>query len=235
MSTLRIHHFQHVPFEGLASIEDWARAHGHTLSATFFFAAEPVLPALAEIDWLIVMGGPMGVYDEDKYPWLGREKAFIREAIDAGKTVLGICLGAQLIASALGSAVYPGPQREIGWWPIDKTAAGRSHPLFVDLPDEFTVLHWHGDTFDLPAGAELIASSAACANQAFVVGERVVGLQFHFEATAASVRQMIAGDPDDLKAAGQYIQSEQTLLANLHHVADNNRIMAALLTRLAAG
>jgi len=233
MAILRIHYFQHVPFEGLASIEDWARQHGHALSSTAWFEHDPVLPALDEIDWLIVMGGPMGTYEEQRLPWLRREKLFIREAIDAGKTVLGICLGAQLIASALGSAVYPGPEKEIGWWPIKKTEAGRGHPLFADMPDEFTVFHWHGDTFDLPEGAQCLAGSAACAHQAFAVGDRVLGLQFHFEVTPVAVRQMIKGDPDDLLRDAPYIQSEAKILANIHHADDNNRVLAGLLHRLA--
>lgn len=233
MATLRIHYFQHVPFEGLACIEDWARQHGHALSATLFYEPDAALPALEDIDWLIVMGGPMGAYEENEYPWLRREKTFIRQAVDAGKTVLGICLGAQLIAAALGGAVYPGPQQEIGWWPISKTAHGRRHPLFADMPDEFIVFHWHGDTFDLPPGAVRLAGSAACANQAFAIGERVLGLQFHFEVTSAAVRQMVKGDPDALLADSSYVQSETKILANIHHADDNNRIMAALLHRLA--
>lgn len=234
MAPLRIHYFQHVPFEGLACIEDWARQQGHALSATFFFAPEPVAPPLPDIDWLIVMGGPMSSYDEEQHPWLRLEKSYIRQAIDAGKTVLGICLGAQLIASALGSAVYPGPQQEIGWWPIRKTEAGRAHPLFAAMPDEFIVLHWHGDTFDLPEGALRLADSEACRNQAFALGERVLGLQFHVEATAAAVRQMVKGDPDGLLADGAYVQSEAKIFANIHRADDNNRVMTALLQRLAS-
>ena len=234
MAPLRIHYFQHVPFEGLACIEDWVHQHGHTLSATLWFEAGPLLPALDQIDWLIVMGGPMGVYEEQRFPWLRREQAFIRQAIDAGKTVLGICLGAQLIASALGSAVYPAAQREIGWWPIRKTEAGRVFPLFADLPEELTVFHWHGDTFDLPAGAVHLADSAACVQQAFAFGERVLALQFHFEVTPASVRQIVRAVPDDLAGDSAFIQSEAKIFANIHHADDNNRIMAALLQRLAA-
>lgn len=235
MAALRIHSFQHLAFEGLASIEDWAHAHGHTVTTTHFHRPEPRLPALADFDWLVIMGGTMGTYEEDQFPWLRPEKTFIREAIAAGKTVLGICLGAQLIANALGSAVYPAAQKEIGWWPLRKTAAGRTHPLLATLPDEFIALHWHGDTFDLPAGAELLASSVACVNQAFAVGPRVVGLQFHFEVTRAAVRQMLVGDNLDLKAQTAYVQSEQTIVDNIAHADANNRAMAALLDSLAAG
>ncbi|MBV9468373.1 MAG: type 1 glutamine amidotransferase, partial [Abitibacteriaceae bacterium] len=143
---MRIHSFQHVPFEGLASIEAWATSRGHTLSASKFYNSEP-LPQIEEIDWLIVMGGPMNIYEENKYPWLVPEKHFIKQAIDRQKPVLGICLGAQLIADVLGAKVTRNPSVEIGWFPIQLTAAALNSPLFSFLPSQFPVLHWHGDTF----------------------------------------------------------------------------------------
>ncbi len=133
----------------------------------------------------------MNVYEEAEYPWLAAEKAFIAAAIGAGKPVLGICLGAQLIAAVLGGTVSKGPQPEIGWYPVELTPAGRELPLFAGFPDRFTALHWHGDTFSIPPGATHVASSAACANQAFAYdGGRVVGLQFHLEETRESLAQL---------------------------------------------
>jgi GMP synthase-like glutamine amidotransferase len=229
--SLRIHYLQHVPFEGLGSIEAWVNERGHQLARTRLFAGDP-LPAPDAFDWLIVMGGPMGTYDEALYPWLVEEKRCIRAAIDAGRSVLGICLGSQLIANALGAQVYPGPEKEIGWLPIRKTDAGRGHPLLVAMPDEFTVFHWHGDTFDLPEGAELLASSDGCRHQAFISNDRVVGLQFHFEATPAGVEAMLAEGADELDTTSRYVHSADTIRAGIHHVEDNNRVLRSLLAHL---
>lgn len=232
--SLRIHYFQHLPYEGLASIGDWARRRGHRVSASNFYADDPLLPALEDFDWLVVMGGTMGAYEEEQFPWLRGEKALIRAAVDAGKTVLGICLGSQLIASALGARVYPAGHREIGWWPVRKLAGAAGHPLFGLLPEEFTAFHWHGDTFELPAGAVLLAASAGCRHQAFSLGERVLGLQFHFEVTPAAVRQMLEGSDEELAQAQGYVQSGADILAHLKHAEDNTRMMSALLDQLEA-
>lgn len=227
---LRIHYFQHVPFEGLGSIEDWARARGHTLTATRLFTDDP-LPALDSFDWLIVMGGPMGVYEGARYPWLYGEVALIKAAIARRKRVLGICLGAQLIAAALEAPVYPGPHREIGWLPIEKTSAGG---LLAALPEGATVFHWHGDTFDLPAGAQRLARSAGCANQAFSYGDRVLALQFHCEVTTEAMEQMLAEGADELAEGQPYVQSAVTIRAGGSHVKANNAAMAAVLEAIEA-
>ena len=227
---LRIHYFQHVPFEGLGSIEPWARAHGHTLSATRLFTDDP-LPTLDSFDWLIVMGGPMGVYEGARYPWLYGEVATIKAAIARGKRVLGVCLGAQLIATALAAAVYPAAEREIGWWPIEKTAADG---LLAALPEGATVFHWHGDTFDLPAGAEHLARSAGCANQAFSYGRRVLALQFHCEVTIDGMEQMLVEGGGELIEGRPFIQSAATIRAGGSQVPTNNAAMAALLDAIEA-
>ncbi len=226
--SLRIHYIQHVRFEGLGSIEPWALSRGHQLSVTRTFARDP-FPTPDQYDWLIVMGGPMGAYDEDKHVWMTAEKAAIRAAIDSGKRVLGICLGSQMIADVLGARVYPGPEKEIGWLPIDKSEAGRVHPLLAGMPDPFTVFHWHGDTFDLPAGATLLASSAGTKHQAFVYGDRVVGLQFHLENLAETVGGMVEHGADELDTSHRYVQSADTIRAGLSHCADNVRVLEALL------
>jgi len=131
MNKLRIHYFQHVEHEGLGSIEEWIRSSGHSSRATKFFEKTD-LPELTDFDWLIVMGGSMSVNDEGEYPWLSDEKKFIKKAIDAGKTVLGICLGSQLVSSALGAQVYKNQEKEIGWYDIETSCFARSSKLFFD-------------------------------------------------------------------------------------------------------
>lgn len=229
---VKLHFFQHVPFEDLASIGDWAKTHGHPVTRTAFFLDEPV-PALDSFDWLIVMGGPMSTSDEAAYPWLVREKQAIRQAITHGKRVLGICLGAQLIAEMLGGQVYPNPQKEIGWFPIELTGVGKRSSLFGFLPPRLDVFHWHGDTFDLPPGAVHIARSDACANQAFVYGARVVGLQFHMEVTPASAAALIQNCAGELVAA-PHIQGAEEMLAHSDDFSRLNGYMNELLNRLHA-
>jgi len=227
---MKIHWFQHVPFEGLGTIEIWANRHGHPLSVTRFHRQDP-LPQMDTIDWLIVMGGPMNIYEEDRYPWLSEEKKFLKEAIDAGKVVFGICLGAQLIADALGSKVYAGRHKEIGWFPVHKKgAAGQSH-VFKDFPQEMDVFHWHGDTFDLPPGCIRIAESAACQNQAFIYEERVIGLQFHLEMTRKGVEEIVATCKGELLEA-PYIQKTDEILSNSERFPEANRMMDSILDRL---
>ncbi len=226
---MRIHYLQHVPFEGLGSIEPWLTKHGYTLTVTRFFE-DRKLPALEEIDGLIIMGGPMGVNDEGKFPWLAQEKAFIRSAIKAGKPVLGICLGAQLIAAALGARVYKNSLKEIGWFPV-KGIRQNKEGLF-SFPENFTAFHWHGDTFDLPVGANLLATNTTCRNQAFQVGQRVMGLQFHLETTPQSLRLLIDNARQELQPA-KFIQSEEQMLpATPQMFAEINRLMGQVLDYL---
>lgn len=224
---MQIHYFQHVPFEGLGCIADWISRKGHEVSVTRWYANDTP-PAHDKIDWLIVMGGPMGVYDQAQHPWLDIEKAYIREAIQQGKRVLGICLGSQLIAAALEARVYPNKEKEIGWFPVHFEKAT---PLVDFLPVTETVFHWHGDTFDLPKNAVLFASTPACRNQGFVYGERTVGLQFHFEATQTSVADMIEHGKDELNEAA-FIQREEEITAGNGHIAINNQLMYTLLDRM---
>lgn len=229
---LRIHWLQHVAFEGLGSIEPWAAAKGHELSVTRLYVADP-LPVVSDFDWLIVMGGPMGVGDEAAFPWLANEKRLLREALAAGKTVLGICLGAQLLAGALGAAVRRNVHREIGWFSIRLARGQEAHPLVSGWPKEVEVFHWHGDTFEMPAGATLLAGSAACANQAFACGERVLGLQFHLETTPAAARALIENCPADL-APGPFIQDAGALLADDGRLERINALMRRTLEALEA-
>jgi GMP synthase-like glutamine amidotransferase len=226
----RVHWLQHVPFEELGAIGQWLAARGAHVTATRCHAGED-FPALDDFDWLVVMGGPMSVHDRDRYPWLTAEQRLIAQAIAAGKTVLGICLGAQLIAQALGARVFRAPEREIGWFPIAPVAAPAGHP-FADLflrPGD--VFHWHGETFDLPAGAVPLARSTACANQAFAVGSRVLALQFHLEMTPEGARALIDHCPHDL-APGPWVESPVAMLADEHRFRDSHENMARALEAL---
>ncbi len=230
---MRLHYLQHVPFEGLGSIGAWAAAAGHQVSVSRMFADDP-LPATTRFDWLLVMGGPMGVNDTTCHPWLTGEKKFIAAAIAAGKTVLGICLGAQLLAAVLGAAVYPNREKEIGWLPVYRVPDGAGLPLTARLPDGEEVFHWHGDTFDLPAGACHLLRSAACENQAFLYGERVLALQFHLETTPAGAAALVEHCARDL-APGPRVQPAARIMADESRFTRLNRRMNAVLDFLAAG
>jgi GMP synthase-like glutamine amidotransferase len=211
MRQYNIHFFQHVPFEGIAILGDWAQLHGHTVTGTRFFLPYQ-LPAPDDFDMLVIMGGPMSVNDEEVYPWLAEEKAFIRQAIVADKIVIGICLGAQLIASALGARVYPNAMKEIGWWPIGNPPGGVQKESVFHLNDPFSVFHWHGDTFDLPEGAIQLFQSTACVNQGFLYKKNVLGLQFHIEVDPNSVKEMVMHGGRELKAGGEWVQSAEAIL-----------------------
>jgi GMP synthase-like glutamine amidotransferase len=207
---MRIHYFQHVSFEGLAQIEKWAADKGHSITATRFFADERI-PSAEDYDFLIVMGGPMGAGDDRRLAWMKAEKEAIAAAMKKELKVLGVCLGAQLIASVLGARVYPNREREIGWWPVELNPPNvRQHPLNV-LSQRNTVFHWHGDTFDLPKGALHLARSRACENQAFGVGQNVVGLQFHLEIGATHLQSLLHHTTDDLTSGG-FVQDGHKML-----------------------
>lgn len=230
---MKIHWFQHVPFEGLGTIEDWLRARGHTLTCTRFFAGETAPADVKGFDWLIVMGGPMNVYQHRDHPWLRAEKRVIRDAVAANKRVLGVCLGAQLIADALGGKVYQNLEREIGWFPVTSVPEGQVS-LFA-FPPETRVFHWHGDTFSLPPGGVWLARSEACEHQAFVIGARVLGLQFHLEMSAADVERIAEACADELTPA-RFVQSKAEIIAQgTEGAAGTTALLDRLLTLLERG
>ncbi|MDR0663931.1 MAG: hypothetical protein LBF86_00170 [Helicobacteraceae bacterium] len=200
---MRAHILQHIWFEDGGAINEILLERGFEIGVTQFDKGDALAP-IEGIDLLVIMGGFMSANDEDKYDWLKPEKAFIKRAIQNGVKTIGICLGAQLIASSLGAKVYKNAQKEIGWHKI--TAVSGSF-----LPDQALVFHWHGETFDLPNGAKRIASSAACANQAFTIGKHVVALQFHLETTPKSAKLLVENCRDELVEA-PYIQSEREIL-----------------------
>jgi GMP synthase-like glutamine amidotransferase len=227
---MRIHYFQHVPFEGLGSIQRWAESNSHVLTATRLYLNES-LPRIEDFDWLIVMGGPMSANDEGKYSWLAREKRFIEGAIHKDKVILGICLGAQLIADVLASRIYRCTFKEIGWHLVRKTKIAEHAPLLDSLPHEFVAFHWHGETFDLPGGALHAAESEACLNQAFVFGSKVVGLQFHLESTPESVRALLDHCSEDV-VSDRYVQRPEEMLINAEGFSSANRLMNLLLDKI---
>jgi GMP synthase (glutamine-hydrolysing) len=226
---MKIHWLQHVAFEGLGLISQWLEMQECEVSCTRLYRNE-VLPAVQELDMLIVMGGPMGIYDEKEYPWLIEEKAFIRHCIAEKKVVLGVCLGAQLLADALGSTVQPNRCKEIGWFAIERQA-GVPQYLQTLLPREITVLHWHGDTFALPAGAIPLYSSAACRNQAFIFNERLFGLQFHLETGDRELSSLVENCGDEL-GGGEWVQGSELLFAGVVNVEKCRTVLADLLEHL---
>jgi GMP synthase-like glutamine amidotransferase len=226
---MKIHYLQHVPFEDLANIETWAKSHGHDLTRTRLFSDE-ALPEIAHLDWLIIMGAPMNIYENDKYPWLAREKEFIRQAIACDKIVLGICLGAQLMADVLGSIVRRNEYREIGWFPVKLTDEGIASPIFAVLPERFVALHWHGDTFEIPPGAVRTAESRACINQAFVQG-KAIGLQFHLESSHDSIDHLLQNCADEL-TEGPYVQRPEDLSAHPEQFSQIQGLMELFLDKV---
>jgi GMP synthase-like glutamine amidotransferase len=227
MRQLSVHTFMHVPFEGPGCMEQWIKSNNHVTGYTRFYE-DYRLPDVEDIDWLIVMGGPMSVYDEAGYPWLAEEKAFIRKAIDAGKTVIGICLGSQLIAEVLGAKVYPNHLKEIGWFDVELSETASMLPLFTGFEKHFSVFHWHGDTYDIPKGSRQLVSSSVTPNQAFLYGDNVLGLQFHLEVTTGSLQSMVNHGKDELVVSNT-TQSSEAILEEKRYLADNNRKMFRLL------
>ncbi len=227
---MRTHFLQHVPFEGPAAIGHWTVSRRHKISATRLWE-NPVFPKEWEYDALVVMGGPMNADEEKKYPWLREEKKFIDGAVRTGKKVLGVCLGAQLIARVLGSRVYKNSHKEIGWLPVVWQPAAASLGVNEPLPGRQVVFQWHGDTFDLPHGAELIASSEACVNQAFLYDGRVLGLQFHLESTRESIGLLVENCGKELRPA-PYIQSRDSIVRNAAHYASNAAVLGRILNGL---
>lgn len=225
---MRIHSLQHVPFEDIGSMAKDFAARDYSLATTHWYRGDQA-PELHSFDALIVMGGPMGIYDEAIYPWLADEKTLIKAAVDAGKIVIGICLGAQLIADVLGGKVTRNAHKEIGWLPLQILPEASSHPIAQILAKYPEVFHWHGDTFAIPVGALHIARSEGCENQAFVVNEKVFGFQFHLETTPTSATALIAHCAEDIDGS-RYTQSAESMLVDADKFAQINRAMSEVIT-----
>ncbi|MBN1765231.1 MAG: type 1 glutamine amidotransferase [Sedimentisphaerales bacterium] len=217
---MRIHSLEHVPFEDSAHIGVWARGKRYAVTRTAFYRNE-TLPELNALDALVIMGGPMNVYEYRLYPWLRREKEFISEAIAGGKVVIGVCLGAQLVANVLGGRIIRNPHKEIGWFEVSLTPEAQNSAVFSRLPQTFNPFHWHGDTFTIPPGAQRMAGSHACAKQAFQYGRNVFGLQFHLEYSRESIEKMLA--EDELKEAGDFIQTPDQMRTDVDQKVNRSR------------
>jgi GMP synthase-like glutamine amidotransferase len=231
---MNIHCLQHVSFEGPGTIAEWAAEKHHAISYTCFFEKEFSLPSINNFDVLLIMGGYMNVDEEEKFPWLTEEKQFIKQAIDAGKKVIGICLGSQLIAAALGGKVYAGKEKEIGFFQVQFTKEAYGNALFSHFKNPYNVFHWHGDTFDLPAGAQLIASTEVCKNQAFLISDKVLAFQFHFEMNETVIEDMLLHDGHELAEAGKFIMSKEEMKKSYYHLQQNKSDLFMLLDKFFA-
>jgi len=223
---MQIHWLQHATFEGLGSIGDWVTRRGLQLSCTRFWARD-TLPEPDSIDLLIVMGGPMGIYEEETYPWLAEEKLFIRSVVKRGIGVLGICLGAQLLADVFGARVYPNSSKEIGWYPVVRES-GAATPLLPILPEKIKVLHWHSDTFDIPVEGQALCSSGACRNQGFMIGDRIIAFQFHLEMTQQDLMMLVENCRGELSSEA-WVQGEEELLSHESAMIATNHLMNNIL------
>jgi len=228
---MRIHCFQHVPFETPATIAEWAMLHNHSISYTYFFKKTWFLPSLTDFDALLIMGGFMNVNEENFFPWLCDEKVFIKKAIDAGKKIIGICLGSQLIAVSLGCKVYKDKEKEIGFFPVTFSNEALHNPLFNHFTQSYTLFHWHGDTFDLPEEAIVLAFTTVCKHQAYLLNSNILGMQFHLEMNEETIEQMLLHDGDELNEQGIYIQSVEEIRSRYTYLKQNREDIFVLLNK----
>lgn len=225
---MKIHCLQHTPTPARTYLPDWAQANGHSWRSSVVPAEG--LPDLAEVDCLVVLGGPMSAWDEAEHPWLREEKGYLARFAASGKPLLGVCLGAQLLSEVMGGRVYPGPHKEIGWHPVEASAESGETWLRGLLPARFETFLWHGDSFEIPPGAVRIAGSRAFPNQGFI-RERVLALQFHLEVRPEWVRFLTARDAEELVGAG-FVQDAETVLNwPLAAYRANNQLLDRILRR----
>lgn len=227
---MRIHALFHEPYEGPGNIRDWADSKGFKINETALYNNDS-LPDLADFDMLLIMGGSMSVNDEDKINWLKTEKKLIRESVLNNKVILGICLGAQLISSALGGKVYKNRFKEIGFFPVQFKKNPLHSKFSKILPDELMVFHWHGETFENPPGSVGFASSEATANQAFILGSQIIGLQFHLEMTLTNIKEICNSCHEELIEA-KYVQNADQIYRQSHHIHACNNLMHSMLNYL---
>ncbi len=226
---MKIQVIQHSSINTLGTIEEYAKIKNHRLESTRFYETKNP-PKLDLFDLLIIMGGPIGVYDYEENPWLKDEKAFIKQAIEAGKPILGICLGAQLLADILGARVYENLHVEMGWFPI-RASRGENKPEFLKgLPDEISVFHWHSRTFDLPSGAVQLFESEGCKNQGFVYRGRVVALQFHPEVNEDRIMNLIKRFGNGMEN-GPFVQKKEKMLGQREYLAGTKEFMFLVLDK----
>lgn len=217
---MKISILQHAAYEGPGEIAAWASLRGHEAVVHHIYDRDP-FPALDSFDLLVVMGGEMNVYQYRDWPWLKPERELIAATLAQGKRVVGICLGAQLIADALGARVVQNAEYEIGWLPIALTTEARD--IFPELPPTATVLHWHGDTFALPSGAIRLAASEACAEQGFLIEKKCLGLQFHMEVDPDLVLQFVDGQGH--WPTGPFAQRPEAIVEAAAIHSEKNRVL----------
>lgn len=203
---------KHNPSEGGGLFEKILREKGWTKEILPLYDGKALPVSVDSYGLILIMGGPMSANDEDRVPFLKKELPFIRQMLKLGKPVLGICLGAQLMAKSLGAQVYPGPYKEIGWYFLNQTPAAKSDPLFSLLDSCFLVFQWHGETFDLPNGGMCLAGNEAYPRQAFRFGERAYGLQFHFEVTEPMIKTWVGQWAEEIKQAKPQPLTAQDIL-----------------------
>ena len=209
---------QHAAFEGPGEIATWAGRHGHSVRVHHLYRGD-ALPDLNDFDLLVIMGGEMNIYQYRDWPWLKPEASSSSPRWLRARRVVGICLGAQLIADTLGARVFQNAEHEIGWLPVTWTDKARA--AFPGLPATSRVLHWHGDTFTLPEGAIRLASSEACAEQGFFIPGKCLALQFHMEVDSSLVKEFVDGQGE--WPAGPYVQIPETILSEASSHCDQNR------------
>jgi GMP synthase-like glutamine amidotransferase len=211
---MRILCLQHDPLDGPGALLEWAEAGAHEVNFCLI-CNEELLPSLESFDLLVSLGGPMGAYEEEKYPWLVQEKQYLREALAGGKKILGLCLGAQLLADSLGGNAFRHTCKEFGWQPIEALPEGAT---WFGTADTFKAFQWHGDTYTLPPGAVQLARNQAAEQQAFLIespsGGKVLGLQFHLEWTEKMAREALA-DPDATPERSPFVQTPEEILSDL--------------------
>lgn len=210
-SHLRVHYFQHIAGEGFGSCYDYLKAHQAKITATEFFAL-PVdlpleleaLPDIDEVDLLIIMGGTMSVNDEANYPWLKLEKRWLRRYLSAGKPAIGLCLGGQLIANALGASVSRNQHQELGWMDVGRVSHIPEN--YFQIPEKINIMQWHSETFEIPRGGVRLAQNNVCQNQMYQIGRNVLGFQFHPEMTPHALQLLIENEEDSAAFNGEYVQ-----------------------------
>ena len=229
---MRIQIIEHDPEDfSRTNIALWATAKGYRLKQTYVCSGE-VPPPLDSFDWLMVMGGSPHAWEEKNIPWLRAEKLFLNDALAAGKIILGICFGAQLLAEALGGKLFSNAQKEIGWHEISLNGEGENSFLFHDIPRSFVTFHWHSDHFSLPQGCTRLASSKATENQAFVCkGRPLAGLQFHPEYTREMVEYYAREHGQDWTRA-EHVSTPAEVLERTMQTPDTYWLMESLLNNM---
>jgi GMP synthase-like glutamine amidotransferase len=230
---MRLLLLQHDPLDGPGTLTDWADEHGYSVVICLICQGEP-LPPLESFDLLVSLGGPMGAYEEEKFPWLAAEKEYLRQALTAGKKILGLCLGAQLLADALGGKAFRHTCKEFGWQPIEPLKAGKG---WFGGSSVFQAFQWHGDTYSLPPGAVQLARNEAAEQQAFLIegpcGGKALGLQFHLEWTEQMAREALA-EPGVAPPPSPSVQTPEEILSDLSLFDAARSRFFALMDRLAA-